>query len=156
MRSRLIVLFALLGGIFGAEAQYGYGYGGYGNGGYYGRNAIPQAETPAKKPEPKTAEEIVEDAMPQIIEAAALNDFEAAVVSATLTKYVQQRIELRILELTPEQTREALENIEQAERAELEQGLPPEKFEAMMALKENGYDAKRFKKKEKRKKKSKS
>lgn len=131
-----------------AHSQYGYGMNRY-----YGRNAIPQADAPDKKPEPLTAEEIVENEMPNIIEAVGLNDFEAAVVSSILTKYVKQRIELRILELEPEQSRAAYEKIDRAEREELMQGLPPDKFEAMEALKESGYDAKKLKKKEKRKRK---
>lgn len=151
MRTKLLIVAALLGGMALSSAQYGYGYGRY-----YGRNPIPQADAPEKKPEPLTAEEIVDQEMPDIIEAVNLNDFEAAVVSSILKKYVQKRIELRILELSPEQTREAYEKIDQAERQELMQGLPPEKFEAMVTLKENGYNTKQLKKKEKRKKKSKT
>ncbi|WP_143099948.1 hypothetical protein [Robiginitalea myxolifaciens] len=118
-----------------------------------GRPAIPQAQGPVSKPEPKTAEELVEAEMPEIIEAVELDPFEAAVVSSILTRYVQQRIELQILELPADQTREALEKIERAERAELESGLPPEKFEAMISLKENRYNTKKLKKEKKRKKK---
>ena len=122
----------------------------------FGRSAIPQAQTPVKKPEPKTAEEIVAGEMPKITEAAALNDFESAVVSSILTKYVQQRIELRILKLDPDTTREALEKIEREEREELRLGLPAEKYEAMIELKENGYNAKKLQKKRKKRKKKKT
>ena len=132
-------------------AQYGYGYRSR-----FGRSAIPQAEAPAKKPEPLTAEQIVAAEMPEIIEAAGLNDFESAVVSTILTKYVQQRIELRILKLDPDQTREAYEKIDRAEREELESGLPPEKFQAMVELKESGYDSRKLQKKKKKKKKKKT
>ena len=90
--------------------------------------------------------------MPKIIEAVELNDFEAAVVSSILTKYVQQRIELQILKLSPEDTREALEEIAQAQRKEMEQGLPPEKYQAILDLEESGY--KKVKKKKKKKKKT--
>lgn len=122
----------------------------------FGRSAIPQAQTPPKKPEPKTAEEIVAGEMPKISEAAELNDFETAVVSSILTKYVQQRIELRILKLDPDTTREALEKIEREEREELRLGLPAEKYEAMIELKENGYNAKKLQKKRKKRKKKKT
>ncbi len=124
--------------------------------GRYGRTAIPQAQTPPQKPEPKTAEELVSAEMPEIIEAVELNDFEAAVVSSILTKYVQQRIELQILKLQGDQAREAYEKIDRAEREELESGLPPEKFQAMMELKENGYNAKKLEKKKKKRKKKKT
>ena len=120
-----------------------------------GRPAIPQAQGPVSKPEPKTAEEMVEAEMPAIIEAVELDSFEAAVVSSILTRHVQQRMELRILELDPDQTREALEKIERSERAELESGLPPEKYEAMISLKENRYNTKKLKKEKKKKKKQK-
>ena len=85
-------------------AQYGYGNSGYGygRGGYgYGRqrNAIPQAQEAPKKEEPKTAAEIVDGEMPSIAEALELNEFETAVLSSILKKYVQERIEAQILEL---------------------------------------------------------
>lgn len=118
-----------------------------------GRPAIPQAQGPVSKPEPKTAEELVEEEMPGIIEAVQLDPFEAAVVSSILTRHVKQRMELRILELDQDQTREALEKIELSERAELESGLPPEKYEAMISLKENRYNTKKLKKDKKKKKK---
>ncbi len=140
----------LIGGLFAAEAQYGYGTGGY-----YGRrrNAIPQAETPPKKPEPKTAEEIVAGEMPDIIAAVGLNDFEAAVVSSILTKYVQKRMEIRILELPPDATREAMERLGREQREELKAGLPEEKYQAMIDLEESRYDTRKLKKKRKKQKK---
>jgi hypothetical protein len=152
MKKQILFLLMMLSAVFTASAQY------YGNGGYYGqrRNAIPQAETPEKKPEPKTAEEIVAGEMPGIIEAAELNDFEAAVVRSSLTNYVQQRIELEILKLSPEDTREALEKINLAHRQELEAGLPPEKYQAMVQLQENGYNTKKLEKEKRKKKKKKT
>ncbi len=152
-RFAFLALF-LLGAIFAAEAQYGY----YGNNGYYGRgrSLVPQAETPDKKPEPKTADEIVDDEMPAIIEAAELNAFEEAVVRTSLTHYVQQRIELDILKLNPDETREVLEKINLEHRQELEAGLPPEKYQAMIQLQENGYNTKKLEKEKRKKKKNKS
>lgn len=159
-----VLLFLLLFGVTTlAEAQY-YGYGGYGGFGGYGngrfggyrggRNAIPQAETPAKKPEPKTAEEIVSDELPRIVEAAELNAFEEAVVKMALTNYVQQRIELDILKLDPDAMREALEKINLEHRSELEAGLPAEKYEAIIKLQENGYDTRKLEKEKRKKKKN--
>ncbi len=147
MRTFFLFSVLLMAGMQLVEAQYGYG-------GYYGRrrSVVPQAETPVKEPEPKTAEELVAEEMPKIIEAVELNEFEAAVVSTILTKYVQQRIELQILKLSPEDTREALENIAQAQREEMEQSLPAEKYEAILDLEQNGY--KKLKKKKKKKKKT--
>lgn len=148
MKTFLLFSTLLIAGSQLAEAQYGYG-------GYYGgrgRNIVPQAQTPVKEPEPKTAEELVEEEMPKIIEAVELNDFEAAVVSTILTKYVQQRIELQILKLSPEDTRAALEKIAVAQREEMEQSLPPEKYEAILELEQSGY--KKLKKKKKKKTKT--
>lgn len=159
MTKQTLLLLLLLGTCFAAEAQY-YGYGGYGGryggyGGYRNRNAIPQAQAPPKKPEPKTAEDIVNDELPKIVEAAELNAFEEAVVRMALTNYVQQRIELDILKLDPDTMREALEKINLEHRAELEAGLPAEKYEAIVKLQESGYDTRKLEK-EKRKKKKKS
>ncbi len=152
-RYALLALF-VMGAAITAEAQYGYGnYGGY-----YGRrqSIVPQAETPDKKPEPKTAEEIVSEEMPGIVEAAELNAFEEAVVRTSLTRYVQQRIELDILKLDPDTMREAVEKINLEHRQELEAGLPPEKYQAMIQLQENGYNAKKLEKEKRKKKKKKS
>ncbi len=151
MRTRVLLTFLLLGGLIAAEAQYGYG-----SNPYYGgrrRNVVPQAEAPPKEVEPKTAEELVSEEMPEIIQAVGLNDFEAAVVSSILTKYVQKRMELRILELSPEATREALERLGIEQRKELEEGLPQDKYQAMIELEESRYNTKKFKKKKKKRKK---
>ena len=123
--------------------------------GTYGpqRSAIPRGpEAPAREEEPKTAEELVEAEMPKITEALELNDFEQAVVSSILTKYVQQRIELQILQLPKDQTMAALEKISQNQNRELKQGLPAEKYEAFVELQENGFKGKKKRKKKKKNK----
>ncbi|MBT8307852.1 MAG: hypothetical protein KJN85_13005, partial [Maribacter sp.] len=100
-KTYLIALLTLLLGAVELQAQYGYG-SGYGYGGYgygrgsglgRGRSAIPQAQTPQKEPENLTADEIVDNEMPAIAEAIELNEFETAVLSSILKKYVQERIE---------------------------------------------------------------
>ena len=68
---------------------------------------IPRATENDREPENLTAEEIVEELMPKITEAIELNDFEQAVVTSILTKYVQQSIELQILKLPTIKTKEA-------------------------------------------------
>jgi len=134
-----------------AEAQYGY------QNGYYGRrrSAIPSVDEPEKKVEPLTAEQIVEKEMPRLTEALELNEFEQAVVSSILTKYVQQSIELQLLKLDPDKTREGMDNIRTKQNAELEAGLPEEKFNAIKELQENGFKKKKEKKKKKKKKEKK-
>ncbi|MBM1107402.1 hypothetical protein JQC67_14705 [Aurantibacter crassamenti] len=146
----------------GAELQAQYGYGnGYGGGGYgygYGRqrNAIPQAHSEPKAPEPKTADQIVDDEMPGITEALELNEFEAAVMSSILKKSIQKRIELQILELAPDKMREALEKITEQQTEELKSGLSEEKYEAFVELQKKGLaKAQKEKKKEGKKKKKK-
>ena len=99
-----------------------------------------------------TAEELVADEMPRITEALELNDFEQAVVSSILTKYVQQRIELQILKLPKDQTLAALEKIAENQNLELKQGLPADKYEAFVELQENGYKGKKKRKKKKKQK----
>ncbi|MDO1514395.1 hypothetical protein Q2T41_19570 [Maribacter confluentis] len=151
----LSVLFA------GSElyAQYGYGSGyGYGSRGGYGygrqRSSIPQAQETQKEPEPKTAEELVDGEMPRITEALGLNEFEQAVLSSVLKKYVQERIEAQILKLPPEKMREVYDNITKRQDEELKAGLPLEKYEAFVALQKDGVSKtlKKKKKKTKRKK----
>ncbi len=166
----LIVLFILLLGASELQAQYGYGgggygYGGYGNRGMYGRGrtSIPQAgsSTP-EPPKPKTAEEIVDDEMPTIAETLGLDEFEKAVLSTTLKKYVQERIELQILKLSPDKMREAYEKITVRQDADLKAGLPIEKYEAFVKMQKEGVakmhkammkEEKRNKKKKKKKSK---
>ncbi|WP_209403051.1 hypothetical protein [Pseudozobellia sp. WGM2] len=154
------LFFALL--LTGAElqAQYGYRGGGYGyGGGGYGygrqRNAIPQVEQTPKEPEPKTAEQIVDGEMPKISETLELNEFESAVLSSILKKYVQKRIEMQILELTPEQMREGMEKITKAQDEELMAGLPLEKYEAFVEMQKKGIQKSQKEKKKERKRKNK-
>ncbi len=135
------------------QAQYGYG-NGYGRGGY-GRNrsAVPQVQETPEKVVPPTAEEIVEKEMPAIKEALDLNPFEEAVVSSILTKSIQKRIELGILQLSPEKTKEAYQKIYETQKEELQAGLPKEKYDAFVKLQEDGLKkVKKNKKKEKKKK----
>lgn len=140
------------------HAQYGYGNGGYGNGSRYGRDrsAIPQTQDTPEKVVPPTAEEIVEKEMPSIKEALELNPFEEAVVSSILTKSIKKRMELSILQLTPEKTREAYEKIYATQKEELQAGLPKEKYDAFIKLQEEGLKKTQKKKKKEKKEKKKS
>ena len=163
----IIALFALF--LIGAEiqAQVGYGRGGYGGRGYgygsgygygYGRqrSAVPQIEESQKEAEPMTAEQIVDSEMPKFTEALELNEFESAVLSSILKKYVQQRIEMQILKLEPDQMRAGMERITKEQDKELKAGLPLEKYDAFVELLENGFQkTKKEKKKEKKRKKKK-
>jgi len=143
-------IFALVLGVTISSAQYGYGYG---NPYSYGRqrSIVPQGPEPEKEAKPKTAEEIVEIEMPRITEVLELNEFEQAVVSSILTKYVQQSIELQILNPEADKLREGMEKIRQNQKAELKAGLPEEKYNALVDLQENGFK-KTLKKKKKGKK----
>lgn len=131
------------------QAQYGYGNR---NRNGRQRNAIPQAQESPKKEEPLTAEQIVSVEMPNISEQLNLNEFEKAVVSTTLVKYLKQRMELQLLKLTPEKTREGMERIFKEQDEELKNGLPEEKFNAFIDLRKDGFKKKKGKKKKKKKK----
>jgi isopropylmalate/homocitrate/citramalate synthase len=128
------------------HAQYGYGNAG---------RQSPVIRTPNEpaEVEPLTADEIVAREMPKIIDAIELNDFEQAVVSSVLTKYVQQSIELQLLELSPEKTKEGIEKIRENQQAELKAGLPEDKFKALQDLQKEGHKFKKGKKKKKKKSK---
>ncbi|MFS4469202.1 hypothetical protein [Maribacter sp. 2210JD10-5] len=146
-------VFAIVLCFIGSETMAQYGYGGRGGYGYgRQRSAVPQAQTAQKPPEPKTAEQIVDDEMPSITEALSLNEFESAILSSVLKKYVQERIEAQILKLPPEKMREVYENITKRQDEELRAGLPSEKYEAFVALQKDGV-SKTLKKKKKEKKK---
>ena len=148
-----VALFALLLTGVELQAQYGYGGGGYGYGGRgtygRGRSSIPQAQEPQKEPENLTAEEIVDKEMPAIAGALELNEFETAVLSSVLKKYVQERIEMQILKLSPDKMREKMEEITARQDEELKAGLPLEKYEAFVELQKNGVAKKNKEKKKK-------
>ncbi|MFK5974154.1 MAG: hypothetical protein QM485_12855 [Flavobacteriaceae bacterium] len=157
----LISAFIVLLAVGEVQAQYGYGRGyGYGSRGGYGgrggygrqRSSIPRFENTPKAPEPKTAEQIVDGEMPSIVEALELNEFETAILSSTLKKYVQQRIEMQILKLPPEKMREGMEKITEEQDKELKAGLPLEKYEAFIELQKNGVKKTQKEKKKKKKK----
>ena len=92
---------------------------------------------------------MVDTQMPAIAEALELNEFEKAVVSTTLIKYMKQRIEIQILQLETDKMREAYEKINLNQDAELKAGLPAEKYEAFLNLKEDGIRKTKRKKKKK-------
>ncbi|MEB8345601.1 hypothetical protein OO010_06055 [Flavobacteriaceae bacterium KMM 6898] len=133
------------------QAQYGYGNrNGTGNNRYGNRQSnIPQSQQTPEKVAPLTAEEMVDTQMPAIAEALELNEFEKAVVSTTLVKYMQQRIELQILQLETDKMKEAYERINLNQDAELKAGLPEEKYEAFLNLKEDGFRKTKRKRKKK-------
>jgi hypothetical protein len=149
----IVLSFPFLSAQYGYGNGYGYGYGGYGG---YGRqrNSIPQAQETPKEPEKLTAEQIVDQEMPGITEKLGLNPFEEAVLSTTLKKYLQERIELQILDLPQDKMRESYEKITQKQDEELKAGLPADKYEAFVELQKNGF--KKVKEKKKKKKKNKS
>ena len=124
---------------------------------YYGRgrSTVPQAADPPPEPKYLTAEEIVAKEMPKISEAADLNEFEQAVVTSILTKYTQQRIELAILELEPEKTKETVQKIRKNQNEELKAGLPEEKYNIIMEIQEKGIRKVQNNNKKKKKKKKK-
>jgi hypothetical protein len=128
-------------------------FGQQGRFGRQGRSAIPQAQTPPKEPEAKTADQIVDEQMPNISENLELDPFEEAVVRSTLVKYVQKRMELQILKLEPEKMREEYEKLAKLQDEEIKAGLPEDKYKAYMELQKNRF---KTKKKKKKKKKSKS
>ena len=155
---RIICVLLLVGGsIYSMEAQYNTNspYGRQNS--PYGRqnSIVPRADDPQEEPKPLTAEEIVENELPKIIEAAELNPFEEAVVSSILTKYLKKTIELKLLELEPQKTRETLEKIRKDQNEELKAGLPEEKYNIIMEIQEKGLRKVQADKKKKRKKKKK-
>ena len=141
----------ILLGMGSVEAQYRNGYPAYGR----QNSIVPTANDPKPEAKPLTAEEMVEKQMPKITEAADLNPFEQAVVSSILTKYFQKTIELQILELDANTTKEQLEKIRKGQEAELKAGLPEEKFNVIMEIQEKGFKKVKSQKKKKKKKKNK-
>jgi hypothetical protein len=103
-------------------------------------SVVPRSMTEMRKePENLTAEQIVAQQMPAFKEALGLTVFEEAILSTVLTKYVQQRIELQILKLDPQKMKEQYQIIQENQEKELQQSLPPEKFEAYMELQEENF-----------------
>lgn len=147
---KILPLFLLFFSVL-SMAQYGYGsrYGGYGR-----RSSIPQAQTPEKEPEKLTAEEIVEQEMPKIIETLALDPFEEAIMRTTLVNSVKKRMELQILNLEPQKMREEFKKIQDQQEKELKAGLPPEKYQIYLDMRENPTKTKRKQKKKKKKSKT--
>lgn len=129
-------------------AQYGYG-SPYGR--QRQRSAIPQAQTPPKEPEAKTAEQLVDEQMPRMVESLELDPFEEAVVRSTFVKYVQKRMELQILKLEPQKMKEEYEKLAKLQDEELKAGLPEEKYNAYLELQKNRFKGKKKKKKKKSK-----
>ncbi len=145
-----IFLFSALFLIPSLEAQVDQRYGAMGR-----RRLAPQTQAaPPEKAENLTAAEMVDAEMPKIREAIEFSEFEAAVLRSILTKYVQQRIEVQILNLGPEKTREAFETINLNQEEELKASLPEEKYNALKEYRDNG--GKRLKEKKRKKKKNKS
>ncbi len=147
---------------FGNGSGGGYGYGGNGNGSGRGlgrgyNSAIPRSDTPADPPKPKTADQIVDGEMPKIAATLGLDEFEKAILSTTLKKYVQERIELQILKLPGDKMREAFEKITIRQDEELKTGLPSEKYQGFVQMQKDGVAKmqKEQKKAEKNKKKKK-
>jgi hypothetical protein len=127
------------------QAQYGSPYGATGR-----RRIVPQTQEPREKAEPMTADEMVAAEMPKLTKALSLTDFEQAVITTILTKYVQQRIEVQILNLSPEKTLEAYEKINLNQDEEFKASLPEDKYEALVEYQKNG--GKKVKSKKKKKK----
>ncbi|GGD37895.1 hypothetical protein [Muriicola marianensis] len=145
-----LFLFSTLFLIPSLEAQVDQRFGAMGR-----RRLAPQTQTATpREPENLTAEEMVDAEMPKIREAIEFSEFEAAVLRSILTKYVQQRIEVQILNLGPEKTREAYETINLNQEEELKASLPEEKYNALKEYRDNG--GKKPKEKKKKKKKNKS
>ncbi|MBT8284187.1 MAG: hypothetical protein HKO75_02300 [Flavobacteriaceae bacterium] len=118
------------------------------------RRIAPQTQDKPEPAEPMTAEELVEAEMPKLLEAIEFSEFEQAILKSILTKYVQQRIEIQILKLEPEKTREAYEQINLKQDEELKASLPADKFEALKEYRENRGKKSKSKKRKKKKNKS--
>ena len=147
-KKNLLVIIVTLLSLSWAQAQYGNGYGRQGQ----RRNRIPQAQTPQKEQEPLTPEQMVDNEMPKIIERIQLNDFEAAIMRSTLLKFLKARNEIFLSNLPQRETQEAIAKLFEKQDEELKAGLPQDKYEAFVELKNNGFKKKKKKKKRKKKK----
>lgn len=153
----LIVLFIFFLTASETQAQYGNGYG-RSSGAYNSQiSSIPQAQDIPKEEVPKTATQIIDTEMPSIVASLELDPFEEAILSTTLKKYMQERIELQILKLPNDKMKEAYEKIAKKQDQELRAGLTIEKYDAFIALQKSGLSKakKDLKKKERKMKKSK-
>ena len=138
-------------------AQFGMGGMGMGRNPYTGRrqSLAPQGPVRQDEPENLTAEQIVDLQMDAFKEALDLSAFEVAVLRTILVNSVQKRIELQLLKLTDvDQKRAAVEKIDKEQEEALKSGLPADKYDAFIALQEEGF--KKNKKKKKKRKKNKS
>ena len=145
-----ITLISFLSGITMLSAQFNR------NPNRFGRpsgSTLPQSQTPPPEPEAKTADELVDEQLPKIVETVGLDPFEEAIMRATLVKYVQKRLELQILKLEREKMKEEFQKLSELQHEELKASLPPEKFEAYLELEKNRFQTKRKKKKKKKKNK---
>lgn len=146
----IIAILTIISVFTEVKAQYGNGYGSNGTGGRQ-RNNMPQTPSPQEEPKALTAEQIVDNEMPNITEVVGLNPFEEAIVRTILTKYVQKHIELQILKLSPDKTREAMETIVKDQEEELKASLPEDKYEIFEQLQKDRFKSKKKKKKKKNK-----
>ncbi|WP_394748643.1 protein kinase family protein [Spongiimicrobium salis] len=146
-KNLLVVLVTLLS-LSWAQAQYGNGYGRQRQ-----RSRIPQAQTPQKEQEPLTPEQMVDNEMPKIIKQIALNEFETAIMRATLLKFLKSRNEVILSNLPQRETQEAISKLFEKQDAELKAGLPQDKYEAFIELRNNGFKKKKKKKRKKKKNK---
>ena len=140
-----------------AFSQFGMGGMGMGRNPQTGRrqSLAPQAPQRQEKPENLTAEQIVDLQMDAFKEALDLSAFEVAVLRTILVNSVQKRIELQLLKLSDvDQIMAAVEKIDKEQEEALKSGLPAEKYDAFIALQEEGF--KKTKKKKKKRKKNKS
>ncbi|MEJ6547753.1 MAG: hypothetical protein ACI9KR_001160 [Arcticibacterium sp.] len=151
------ILKSLLFLVFMSICLESYGQFGMGNMGrdpYSGRrqSLAPQEPMRQDKPENLTAEQLVDAQMPSLTETLGLSVFEEAVVRTILVNSVQKRIQLQLLKLDPEKTKESAERIQKEQEEALKNGLPIDKYEAFVALQEDGFKKPKKKKKQKKKK----
>lgn len=146
-KKNLLVIVLLVFSFSWAQAQYrnGYGYGRQ-------RSRVPQVQTPQKKAEPLTPEQMVDNEMPKITKSIELNDFEKAILRSTLLRFLKSRNEVILLELPPKETQESIKKLFDKQDAELKAGLPQDKYEAFVALRDNGFKKKKKKRKKKKNK----
>ena len=147
-KKNLLVIVVMLFSLSWVQAQYGNGYGRQGQ-----RSRIPQAQAPQKEQEPLTPEQMVDNEMPKIIKQVQLNEFETAIMRATLLKFLKSRNEIILSNLPQQETQEAINKLFEKQDAELKAGLPQDKYEAFIELRNNGCKKKKKKKRKKKKNK---